>query len=83
MLVISQDRDSSVTFNKGNKIDANVVFNGDTYMGINLIVNKRVMGTFDTLEEILAEVKNIYNCVYDFYVVEGFRDYEECFEEDM
>lgn len=81
MLVISQDRDTAVSFKKSNSIKGEIIIKDNIYLGINLIVNGRYMGTFDTLEEYIAEAHNIVNCTYDYYVVNGFEDYDNCFEE--
>lgn len=79
MIIISQDRDNSVTFRKGNKIEGVIIVQNGMYMGINLIVNTRLMGTFNTYEEVEQEINNILNCKYEFYIVNGFSDYENCF----
>lgn len=81
MLVISQDRDVAVSFKKSNSIKGEIVIKEGVYYGINLIVNNRYMGTFDTLEEYISEAHNIMNCTYDYYAVNGFEDYDNCFQE--
>jgi hypothetical protein len=74
MMIVTQDRDYIYPCTGNLETSANWTHDG-VYMGINLYDGGRFLGTFDSPEEAIQEIKNIYNCKQKFYVVSGFSDY--------
>lgn len=80
MIILNQDRDTLNTFTAEHDILSSC-FNilGDTIYGFNLNLNETILGTFDSVSEVLEEMSNILRCEYGYYVVGGFTDYMGCF----
>lgn len=79
MFILNQDRDTLYPYQNGDLLQTkeNIV-DGKMY-GLNLFLEENFLGTFDSVLEIADEMKNIINCKYQYYVVGGFWDYDECF----
>lgn len=79
MVVLNQDRDIILSFEKGDELKSELSIYEGIPQGINILFHDTVIGTFDTIQEVVDEITNIINCEYDYYVVSGFSDYKECF----
>lgn len=80
MIIISQDRDTSINLQKKLSTEnIGIQLYMGNIIGYNLNIEKLLMGTFDTIIEVWNEINNINNCEYGYYIINGFTDYLKCF----
>ena len=80
MIIISQDRDTSINLQKKlNTENIGIQLYMGNIIGYNLNIDGLLMGTFDTIIEVWDEINNINNCEYEYYIINGFTDYLKCF----
>lgn len=83
MFILSQDRDALIEFTPDMVLYAQLIINEGVFYGLNLMLGKDFLGTYDNLQEVMAEIWNIANCNYDYYVMGGFEDYAENFKREV
>lgn len=75
--IVSQNRDYIFKFDPNAYICALPIFHGDIFMGVNLMMGSKFLGTFDSPEEAVDEISRIYNCRQEIYAVRGYFEREE------
>lgn len=81
MIIINQDRETILDFINGiDFLECKLTKHNGINYGINLLLNNHILGTFDTLNEVVDEMQNIINCKYNYYVIGGFDDYKNNFK---
>lgn len=73
--IVNQDRDRIYRFNADALIYTAPVLHDGMCMGNNLMMGNAFLGTFETPEEAMREVSNIYNHTGEIYAVSGFSDW--------
>lgn len=73
--IVNQDRDCIYHFNPDALIYTAPVIHSGLCMGNNLMMGNAFLGTFETPEEAMQEVSNIYNYAGEIYAVSGFSDW--------
>ena len=76
MLLINQDRDRFVEFTP-ELINTGAAYAGEKLIGFNLYSGNVLLGTFDSMKEVLTEVVNIFSCTGECYAVSGHSDFEQ------
>ena len=79
MIIINQDRDNSVQLQKNDFLNIKINTYENKIIGYSLYINNINLGTFDTLKDVILEKYRILNCKYSYYIVNGFKDYLNCF----
>jgi hypothetical protein len=74
MIIINQDRDESVIFEK-EKIHIFMEIQDDKLRGFSLMSDDDFLGTFDTLEEVEDEMQALFDYDKEYFVVSGYSDY--------
>ena len=74
-LILNQDRDQYIPFN-GELHTFPALGSKNKVWGINLYTGKHLLGTFDSVKEILSEIHAIRSCTHDIYCVKGFSDFD-------
>ena len=78
MLLINQDRDIVVMFNPENdRIKTERVFMNGDFIGINLICEGVLLGTFDSVDEAITEKNHIMNYPFHVHYVRGYSEWED------
>lgn len=77
MLIINQDRDKQIELHRKEQLKIGVSCYDKTILGYNLFCDNELLGTYDTMLELLKEVKNILRYKYKYYLISGFSNYEE------
>ena len=77
MLIYSKDRDQTFNFaGENHNFHTDAKWYQGVCAGINLYCDDFMLGTFDTVQEIIDEIDAIYNCPGDIYYVSGYSDYD-------
>lgn len=67
--VVNQDKDRIVKIEE-NEFKFVIVYNEEVYIGCNLMYDGVLLGTFNNLEEVLVELKNIYKADFLYLIKE-------------
>lgn len=75
-IIINQDLDEAIRYTPEMTLfTAPMLINGKI-MGINLMLGKKLLGSFDTAREAVEVMSAILNCTERVFIVPGFEDYD-------
>lgn len=74
MFIVNQDRDQLIEFT--GDLHSEPVFSNDLLIGFNLLTNGILLGTFNSMEEIISEIMQIVNCADDTYMINGYAPWD-------
>ena len=78
MLLFNQDRDILVMFNPAeDNIRAELIYKDDEFIGVNLMFDGVLLGTFDSLLDAMNERHTIMNFPFDVCYVSGYSEWED------
>lgn len=75
-IIVNQDQDNAIRFNPEMTLVTVPMLIDNKIMGINLMCDKWLLGSFDTPLEAVQVISAIINCKEKVYVVPGFSDYD-------
>lgn len=78
MIIINQDRDAVYTYNNGSVLMSAPALRNGTLYGFNLYIDETaLLGTFDSVQEIITELQRIMNAFNDKTIIYQIMGYEK------
>lgn len=75
MLLVNQDHDTLAEY--PCVLQTYPVVRNEIIYGINLYAETVLLGTFDSLDDVLKEINAIATCTEEYYCVTGGDDYDD------
>lgn len=76
MYIIDQDHEKRYKFTEGDVLLTMPVFHNGALWCINLKLNNRLLGSFDSTQDAMDEITKICNCIDPYYIVRGYSNFD-------